>query len=360
MARICVVARFLYAQVLMGEASARYEDECRSMVDANLPMKESVNRISHILVIVDPSAAGRQAAVDKAALLARSLNATVELLICDIASALYDHPATRHPHTAPPSNIQTLDLLETLAAPLRAQGTEVALRIIYGKSLPDSLIDYLPDSKADLVIKDTHHHSFARRTFLRNTDWHLSRSCTVPLLLTKAKPWSPLPIVMAAVDPNHAIPQVAALDSEILSNAAILAGRLKGDLHVIHTFVPTAFAAVIAAGGRGTTPECSDALRAENSYRYSQIEQFVRAYAVAPEHLHVEMGTPVICLSHLVAKSCADVVVIGASSHGRWHRMIMGSTTAAILESLPCDILIVRAADKALHNATHCAQPACG
>ena len=199
-------------------------------------MKGSVNRIRHILVIVDPSAAGRQAAVDKAALLARCLNASVELLICDIASARNDHRVTLHPHRAPPST-PLLDLLETLAAPLRAQETEVALRIIYGKSLPDSLAAYLPDSKADLVIKDTHHHSFARRTFLRNTDWYLSRACTVPLLLTKAKPWSTLPIIMAAVDPNHANPRVAALDREILSNAATLTGRLRGDLHVIHSFV---------------------------------------------------------------------------------------------------------------------------
>jgi universal stress protein E len=289
---------------------------------------------------------GRQAAVDKGALLARCLNASVELLICDIASALYDHHLTPLSPAAPASNTQLLDLLETLAAPLRAQGTEVALRVIYGKSLPDSLVDYLSDSKADLVIKDTHHHSFARRTYLRNTDWHLSRACAVPLLLTKAKPWNPLPIIMAAVDPNHADPRVAALDREILSDAATLTGRLKGDLHVMHTFIPTAFAAIIAAGSRGTTPEYSDALRAENSFKYSQIEQFVRAYGVAPEHLHVEMGTPEDCLSHLVEKSCADVVVIGASAHSRWHRMIVGSTTATILESPPCDILIVKPADE--------------
>jgi universal stress protein E len=330
----------------MCETARWYEDERRSIVDRNWPMKDSVNRISHILVIVDPSAVGRQAAVDKATLLARCLNASVELLICDIASALNDHPVTLHSHTAPPSNSHLLDLLQTLAAPLRAQGTKVELRIIYGKSLPDALVDYLPDSKANLVIKDTHHHSFARRTFLRNTDWHLRRACTVPLLLTKARPWNPLPIIMAAVDPNHADPRVAALDREILSNAATLTGRLKGDLHVIHTFVPTAFAAVIAAGGRSTTPEYSDALKAENSFKYSQLEHFVCAYGVAPEHLHVEMGTPEDCLSRLVAKSCADMVVIGASAHGRWHRMIMGSTTATILESLPCDILIVRPADE--------------
>ncbi len=308
-------------------------------------MKEIVNRIGHILVVVDPSTAGRQPAVDKAVILARCLNASVELLICDITSALDDHPVIPHRHAKPQSNTDLLDLLEGLAAPLRAQGTDVTLRIIHGESLPDSLADYIPASKADLVIKDTHHHSLASRTFFRNTDWHLTQTCTVPLLLTKTKPWNPLPIIMAAVDPNHASLGVAAVDREILSNAATLTGRLKGDLHVFHTFIPTAFAAAIAAGGRSTMPEYSDALRAENSFICSQIEQLVRAYGVTPEHLHVEMGAPEVCLSELVEQSCADVVVIGPSSHGRWHRMIVGSTTATILEALPCDILVVRSAD---------------
>jgi universal stress protein E len=303
-----------------------------------------VNRIGRILVVVDPTIAGPQAAVVKAALLARSVNASVELLICDVASALGDGHMTLRRQTSAQSNTQLLDLLESLAVPLRAQGTETTLRIIYGKSLPDSLLDYLPGSGADLVVKDTHHHSFARRTVLRNTDWHLSRACPVPLLLTKAKAWGRPPMILAAIHPIHANPHAAALDREILSNAANLTGLLTGDLHVVHTYIPVAFAAVIAAGGRSTTPEYSDALQAENSYRYSQIEQWVGAYGVAREHLHVEIGTAEYCLPRLVARCRADVVVMGASSHGEWHRMIPGSTTASILESLTCDILAVRAA----------------
>ena len=42
-----------------------------------------------------------------------------------------------------------------------------------------------------------------------------------------------------------------------------------------------------------------------------------------------------------------DVMVMGASSHGRWHRMVVGSTAATIIESLPCDFLIVRPSDEA-------------
>ena len=304
-----------------------------------------MNRISRILVVVDPSAGERQAAVDKAALLARRLGASVELLICDVASALDDNPVILRRHTAPPSNTQLLDLLEALAVPLRAQATEVALRVIYGKSLSDSLLDYLSKLAVHLVIKDTHHHSPAKRAFFGNTDWHLMRGCPAPLLFTKAKPWGQPPVIMAAVDPNHENQHAAALNREILSDAADLAGRLMGDLHVIHTYIPTAFAKIVAAGGRSTTPEYSEALQAENSFKYGQIAALVQTYGVVPEHLHVEMGTTEDCLVSLVAKCRADVVVMGASLHGKWHRAIVGSTTATILESLPCDILIVRPAD---------------
>jgi universal stress protein E len=306
--------------------------------------RERVNRISRILVVVDPSAGERQAAVDKAAILARCLRASVELLICDVASALNDEPAILHRHTAPPSNTRLLDLLEALAVPLRAQSTEVALRIIYGKSLPNSLLDYVSKSAAHLIIKDTHHHSLAKRTFLRNTDWRLTQRCPVPLLLTKAKPWGRPPVIMAAVDPNHENRHTAALNREILSDAADLTGRLMGDLHVIHTYIPAAFAEVVAAGGRGTTPEYSEALQAENSFKYARIAALAQTYGVAPEHLHVEMGPTEDCLANLVAKCQADVVVMGASSHGKWHRMIVGSTMGTILESLPCDVLIARPA----------------
>jgi len=312
--------------------AASYDDDC-------------MNQIGHILVVVDPTVAGRQGAVDKAALLARCLDASLELLICDIASALDDEVLTRHAHTTPPSNTQLLDLLDALAAPIRAQGIDVTERVIYGKSLHDSLLDYVRGSKADLVVKDTHHHSFAKRTFLRNTDWYLTRGCPVPLLLTKTKAWGRPPVIMAAVDPNHANERVAALDRDILNWAALLAGRLTGELHVIHTFIPTAFAAVVAAGGVRMTPEYPVTLELENTYRFRQIEHLVSAYGVTQEHLHVAMGTPEDCLTRTVTKYRTDVMVMGTSSHGRWHRMVVGSTAATLLESMPCDILIVKPFD---------------
>ncbi|HME40336.1 MAG TPA: universal stress protein [Steroidobacteraceae bacterium] len=307
-----------------------------------------MSRFEHILVIVDPSAGGRQSAVDKAALLAQRLGACVELLICDIESSRDDDAASalfvRKTHA---SNTQLLNLLDELAAPARAAGIDVTARVIYGNSLHDSLLDYLHGSTADLVVKHTHHHSSARRVFLRTTDWHLVRGCPMPLLLTKDNAWGQPPVVMAAVDPVRESAGAAALNRQILKWGASLAGGLGGDLHVVHTFVPTAFAAVVASGALRMTPEYGDALQVENSFRCGQIERLVGACGVRPERLHVEMGTPGDCLARSVAEYHTDVMVMGGSSHGRWHRMVAGSTASRILEALPCDVLIIRPTDDA-------------
>lgn len=293
-----------------------------------------MTRIKDILVVVDPSAGGRQAAVGKAALLARPFGASIELLICDVEAARDDNVFVR---TAHPSNTQLLDMLDGLAAPLLEQGLRVAKRLIYGKSLHGSLLDYIRESTADLVIKDTHHHSFVRRTFLANTDWYLAHDSPVPLMLTKNKEWRRPPVVMAAVDPSRT---KDGEDGRILHCAASLAARLAGNLHVMHAFAPAAFAAALATGTLCKQRDNTDAVQVENSYRFRHIEHLVRAYGVAPRHLHVEMGTPKDCLTLRVAQQDVDVVVIGASPHGRWHRMLIGSTASQILESLPCDILI--------------------
>jgi hypothetical protein len=171
-----------------------------------------------------------------------------------------------------------------------------------------------------------------------HTDWYLAHSSPVPLLLTKKKQWGQPPVVMAAIDPDRS---ESGQDDSILKCAASTAGQLRGDLHVIHTFVPTAFANAIMAGRRSTDREYSEAMQVENTYRCCLIERLVSSHGVKPGHLHVEMGAPKDGLVYRVTQHQGDILVIGASSHGRWHRALVGSKASTILESMPCDILFV-------------------
>lgn len=297
----------------------------------------------HILVVVDPTAGERQAAVYKAAILARVFHASVELLCCDLAPRDGNAVLAFTPVMEPAPGVRAEELLEKLAAPMRDQGIEVTLRVVVAdSSLHESILDYLSRSNATLLVKDTHHHSLARRTFLRNTDWHLAHGSTVPLLLTKSKIWGRPRKIMAAIDPHTEKAGVGALNRKILQFASAWAAALTGELHVIHAYIPLALAAAVSSGAKPETPEIAGRLECESTYIRGQIEAFARACDVASGNLHVEVGTPAKRLVHSATNMGIDVVAIGASSHGRWHRMITGSTASAVLESLPCDLLVVR------------------
>ena len=141
---------------------------------------------------------------------------------------------------------------------------------------------------------------------------------------------------MAALGAKSASGCPPELDRQILECAARLAGGLKGDLHVVHTYVPIAL-----ARARNSGAELATELEVEHSYERSQIEASTSAFGVTPGRVHIEMGTPERRLPDSVMENRADVIIISASLHGRWHRIFVGSTASSVLESLSCDVLVV-------------------
>jgi len=171
-----------------------------------------MNPVSDILLIVDPTAR-EHPAVAKGALLATKLRARLELYVCDTKASR----EARHLSHARGESGQTFlrdvkGFLESLAAPLRGRGLDVATETECADPLHAALIDRTKRTRAGLVIKDTHHHSLAQRTFLTNTDWQLIRGCPVPLLLTKPQAWAQAPKICAAVDPGHVNDKPAVLE----------------------------------------------------------------------------------------------------------------------------------------------------
>src|SRR4029453_701582 len=209
-----------------------------------------MNSINNILVIVDPTT-GTHPAVDKAALLAQKLGSRLELYICDTkASRQVRLAAQASKRAAEPLLVNLKALLEDLAKPIRAWGGGVTTEGHCADPLHAALIDRARRTTADLVLKDTHHHSLLQRTLLTNTDWELIRACPVPLLLVKPSPWASVPRVCAAVDPGHANDKPAVLDNRIVDHAALLAKRLGGELHLLHVYLPVAIVAAATAGRR--------------------------------------------------------------------------------------------------------------
>jgi universal stress protein E len=304
-----------------------------------------VNRISNILVVVNPLGK-EQPAIPKAVMLAKSFGASVELLICDTKSSR-ERP-TEGPLPAISNALLTdnLDsLLDQLAKPIRDAGIEVSTEVISGDPLHEMIISWLRNSPADLVIKDTHHHSFATRVFATNTDWHLIRACPVPLLLTKPKAWAVMPVLVAAVDPGHRNDPSALLDHHILDAAVGIGKALHGEIHAMHAYLPTMMATAALGGMAPVISVSAEALAAERDLQHVQLKALTNEFAIADVNLHIAPATASEYLPRMALECCADIVVMGTISRSSLERLVIGSTAERVLEPLPCDVLLVKSPD---------------
>jgi universal stress protein E len=301
-----------------------------------------MNPINSILVIVDPTAE-RHTAVDKGALLAQKLGARLELYVCDTKASrdvrFAAHAARRG---GQPFVINLKAFLDDLAKPIREQGLDVTIDVECADPLHTALVNRAKRTTADLIIKETHHHTLAQRTFLTNTDWELIRASPVPLLLTKPNTWASSPKVCAAVDPGHANDKPALLDNRIVDYAAMVAKRLGGELHLLHVYLPVAIVAAAAAG----SPPLAITVSAEDLAREAEqkrelVRDLVAEYRVPQGNVHIEVGGPAAVLPRAASDIRADIVVMGAISRSGLQRVFIGSTAEDVLEQLPCDALIV-------------------
>ena len=293
----------------------------------------------NILVIVDPTA-HEQPAVDKAAILAAKFAARLELFVCDTQSARESRLFAQSLKGAHPFDAKAL--VETIAVPLRAKGLDVTTEVAWTESLDAGLVARVCRGTADLVVKDTHHHSLAQRTFLSNTDWQLIRGCTVPLLLTKQTAWSAAPRLIAAIDPEHVNDKPAQLDRVIMTHASQLTDALSGDLHVLHAYLPAAIAASATAAPLGGVFVSEEDLRQEREARMDSVKRVTDPWHIDDAHIHLELGGPAATLPLAADNLHADVIVMGAVSRRGLKRVLMGSTAEDVLERLPCDALIVK------------------
>jgi universal stress protein E len=305
-----------------------------------------MKQISKVLVVVDPTAKA-QPAVDRGVWLARQFDASVELFVCDYDQYLAGErffdtsalaKARAHVIERHKSN------LAKLAKSLKASGVEVTCDARWDHPLEEGILKKLAESKADVLVKDTHYHSAIRRSVFTNTDWNIIRECEKPLLLVKPGPQKPNPVVVAAVDPMHDKDKPAVLDREILAWADTIAARSKGQLHVFHAFDPAPAYAVSADSMAfplaAPVNEIAQSLREQHDRAMQQLLQDWKGDSKAQRH--VVEGDTREAMIQLIDEVDADLVVMGAVSRSALKRFFLGSTAERVLDHVPCDLLIIK------------------
>ena len=269
-----------------------------------------MDQVTHILVIIDPTSS-EQPCVDKAGALARKLDAKVTLLAC----------LTKDSPTLQP-------LFDRLVRSFEDRGVEVTAQTIHGDSLSDSLLGWIANCAADLVVKDTHHHSLLKRTVIGNTDWRLIRECPLDLLLTKPKAWDARPVFAVAVGPAAANDCAELVDQELLDCTASLARFMNGDLHVIRAYLPP--------------PHPAGVVTADEALQRTSLKTLTDRLGIGDQNVHVGIGNPIDYVPRVADEYHVDVMVMGAPSQRGMLASFIGSTSERVLESTPCDILVVK------------------
>lgn len=302
-------------------------------------------RVSQILSVVDPTAAS-QPALERASGIARATGASLELLICYHNEYLAEERPLNFPSLADARKeiVQGHErYLERLAEPLRQSGLAVRTTFIWDHPLYRGIVRHAAATDADLVFKDTHHHSAIARALFSNTDWNLIRSCASPLWLARPGGWPARPVFIAAIDPMNEHDKPAALDDEILVLAGTIAKAAGAELHAFHAFDPRL--AVSTATANAYLPvslpfdEIEAQMREQHGKRFDEIVSF---HEIGKERAHLVSGATHVELPELARRLDASLVIMGAVARNRLQRLFIGSTAERTLEHLPCDLLIVK------------------
>jgi len=304
-----------------------------------------MHNISKILAVIDPTVED-QPAMHRAAWLAKCCGASLELLVCYYneylsGDRLFDSPSLEKARAEIMAGQSKH--LEDIAEPIRSDGVVVTTSAVWDHPLYEGIVRHSIEIGADIVFKDTHHHSAVARALLTNTDWNLIRTCPAPLWLVKPTKMSDTPALVAAIDPLNQHDKPAALDDEILQLSKTLAENVGGSVHAFHSYDPRI--AVATATANAYIPvslpfdEIEQQMHDDHKKRFVEITSF---HGVDDDKAHLVAGMTHEELPIVAEKIHADVVIMGAVARNRWKRLFIGATAERTLERLPCDLLIVK------------------
>ncbi len=299
--------------------------------------------IRRILVAIADPAAGNSKAIRRAAAIAHKTGAGIELFhaIPAVVSAGMAHADAEHFTRAEAQECRRR--LERAANRLRREELIVTTHVQTGFPIHEAILRQVRLDKADLVVIEAHKHNVFARLLLTQTDFELIRHCPVPLLIVKGRAAWRSPRILAALDPFHRNERASALDGEIVDAARTLAAAFRGSVHAAHVYRPIAQALLGVPIGAVMIDSIEDQ---DHAYRTEVRRQFTAAvggYGIPRGKTHLVCGDARTELPVLARSISAGLVVMGATSRSALKRIFIGNTAEHVLDSLGCDVLVVKA-----------------
>lgn len=302
-----------------------------------------MSTLRRILVAVKDPWARSLPAVEKAAQLARSLGARVQLFHA-LSEPLYVDAAEASGVTLTAlertARGRAAKRLQTLAERLQNAGIRAESLAQWDYPPHEAVVRAARRFRADLIVAERHPRAHHFGWLLRFTDFELLRLAPVPVLLVKTRGKYDHPAILAAVDPSHAYSKPLRLDREILRSAAQLTAALKGSLHALYAFnpmpIPITESGLPLAGAM-------EAIATETEARARKdLTRALNGASIPESRRHLVPGHPIDAIEGAAEKLGCDIVVMGAISRSGLKRLAIGNTAERVFDGLPCDLLVVK------------------
>jgi len=299
-------------------------------------------RFNKILVAIADPLAGLSKAVRRASALAHKTGASLEMLhaIPSVVSAGMAHAQAEHfTRTVEDDSRRRL---ERTANRLRREELIVNVTVQTGLPVHQAILRQVRLTSADLLVIEARKHNIFARLLLTQTDFELIRGCPVPLLIVKGRAAWRSPRILAALDPFHSNDKSSTLDGDIVDAACAVAEAVRGSVHAGHIYRPLAPALLGAPIGAVVINPIP---AQEKAYETNVRRRFVDAingYGIPRSKAHLVCGDPATEIPVLARSIRAGLVVMGATSRSALKRIFIGNTAEHVLDSLRCDVLVVR------------------
>ncbi|HEX7029577.1 MAG TPA: universal stress protein [Gammaproteobacteria bacterium] len=306
-------------------------------------MSEDLDPLRHIMIVVDP-AMRHSTAFLRGVELAKRSGASLTLVLAIFNDALsragFLDPGLMERSVEGLLSVRRRWLDDEIAA-LQEQGVIAAGVVAWYKPAYEEIARQALERRPDLVLKDIEPSARFARAVFTPADWHLMRTCPVPLMLVDSHASSYPLRILAAVDPFDSHAKPAELNDGILRAARGMAHQFGAEVHVVH-----AYQYLPAAAPTGAEMAYADArlfAQVRDEHR-RQFLSFGEAHGIPEERMHLVEGEPADAIAGLARDINADLVVLGTTHRTGLKRLLMGSTAEEILGAIRNDVLVLKPA----------------
>ena len=171
----------------------------------------------------------------------------------------------------------------------------------------------------------------------------LLREVPCPVLLVHPSRRRRRPRVLVAVDTGPWIAKdSSALTAKLIETAVWFTEKHEGELHVLHAWMPYGERMMIRAGVADA--EARHFLAGQREEVRQELERALAPFHahIASSRVHLVKGDPRVVIAEFATSHHTDLLVVGTVGRSGVAGRIIGNTAEAVLNQLPCSMLVVK------------------